>query len=203
MKYSPDTKSERTRRFIIEKAAPVFNKKGIVGTTLADLTEATGLTKGSIYGNFKDKDAVAIAVFQYHVDNLTAFLTGEIDRETGAVAKLLAIPKAYRKLHKHIMAYGGCPILNTAAEADDTHQVLRKMAVAAIDSLKAIIKRLIRTGQNQQAIRPDADPEAVADILLALIEGGALLSKASEREAYMAHCLEHMERVIQDIGIME
>jgi len=203
MENSPQTKSERTRRFIIEKAAPVFNKKGIVGTTIADLTIATGLTKGSIYGNFKDKDEVAIAVFQYHVDNLTDFLTGEIDRETTPVGKLLAIPKAYRKLHKHIMAYGGCPILNTAAEADDTHQVLRKMAVAAIDSLKATIKNLIRTGQNQEAIRLEADPEAIADVLLALIEGGALLSKASERDAYMTHCLEHMERVIQDIEITE
>jgi AcrR family transcriptional regulator len=201
MENSPATKSERTRRFIIEKAAPVFNKKGIVGTTLADLTEATGLTKGSIYGNFKDKDEVAIAVFQYHVDNLTAFLTGEIDRETTPVGKLLAIPNAYRKLNRHIMAYGGCPILNTAAEADDTHQILRKMAVGAIESLKATIKSLIRTGQSQQEIKPEADPEAIADIMLALIEGGALLSKAGEREAYMIHCLEHMERVIQDIGI--
>lgn len=146
---------------------------------------------------------MAIAVFQYHVDNLTAFLTGEIDQETTPVAKLLAIPNAYRKLHKHIMAYGGCPILNTAAEADDTHQVLRKMAVAAIESLKATIKSLIRTGQDQKAIKPGADPEAIADIMLALIEGGALLSKAGERETYMTHCLEHMERVIHDIEITQ
>jgi AcrR family transcriptional regulator len=203
MENSPQTKSERTRRFIIEKAAPVFNKKGIVGTTLADLTEATGLTKGGIYGNFKDKDAVAVAVFQYHVDNLTAFLTGEIGRETTSIGKLLAIPKAYRKLHKHIMAYGGCPILNTAAEADDTHQILRKMAVAAIESMKTTIKSLIKTGQGEKAIRVDADPEAIANVMLALIEGGALLSKASERDAYMTHCLDHMEQVIHGIEITE
>lgn len=46
-------KSERTRQFIIEKVAPIFNRKGYAGTSLSDLTEATGLTKGAIYGNFK------------------------------------------------------------------------------------------------------------------------------------------------------
>ena len=48
-------RSEKTRQLIIEKTASIFNKKGYTGTYLSDLTNATGLTKGSIYGNFKDK----------------------------------------------------------------------------------------------------------------------------------------------------
>jgi len=48
-------KAEQTRRMIIEKAAPIFNKKGYLGTSISDLTKSTGLTKGAIYGNFKDK----------------------------------------------------------------------------------------------------------------------------------------------------
>jgi len=203
MENSPATKSERTRRFIIEKAAPVFNKKGITGTTLSDLTEATGLTKGSIYGNFKDKDAVAVAVFQYHVDNLTTFLNGEIDRETTAMGKLISIPKAYRKLYNTMMAYGGCPILNTAAEADDTHQTLCRLTVEAIEGMKQTIVSLIRTGQVQGEIGHGTDPENIADIIIALIEGGTLLSKATGKETYMMRCLDHMEGLIRDIRITE
>ncbi len=52
------SKSEKTKAFIIEKAAPVFNTKGYAGTSLSDLTAATGLTKGAIYGHFENKDAV-------------------------------------------------------------------------------------------------------------------------------------------------
>ena len=47
MKETLLTKSDKTRRFIIEKTAPVFNKNGVAGTSLSDLTSATGLTKGS------------------------------------------------------------------------------------------------------------------------------------------------------------
>jgi AcrR family transcriptional regulator len=38
--------------------------KGYAGTSMYDLTEATGLTKGSIYGNFENKDDVALAGFR-------------------------------------------------------------------------------------------------------------------------------------------
>jgi AcrR family transcriptional regulator len=199
MENSPATKSERTRRFIIEKAAPVFNKKGIAGTSLSDLTEATGLTKGGIYGNFKDKDAVAVAVFQYHIENLTAFLQREIGQGNTPTHKLLAIPNAYRKLYKTMMAYGGCPILNTAAEADDTHQTLCRLTVEAIESMKQTIVTLIRTGQSVGEIQPEANPETIADIVIALIEGGTLLSKTTGQDTYMMRCLDHMERLIHDI----
>ena len=53
-------RSEKTKQLIIEKTASIFNKKGYTGTYLSDLTNATGLTKGSIYGNFKDKIEVAV-----------------------------------------------------------------------------------------------------------------------------------------------
>ena len=61
------SKAERTRLFIIEKTAPVFNTKGFAGTSLTDLTDATGLTKGSIYGNFQNKDEVALGCFRFQL----------------------------------------------------------------------------------------------------------------------------------------
>ena len=58
-----NSKSSRTKQFIIEKTAPVFNAKGYAGTSINDLMIATGLTKGNIYGNFENKDEVALAAF--------------------------------------------------------------------------------------------------------------------------------------------
>lgn len=59
-------KSLETRSFIIKKVAPLFNKKGFAGTYLSDMNEATSLSKGSIYGNFKDKNEVAIEALKFN-----------------------------------------------------------------------------------------------------------------------------------------
>ena len=72
------TKADKTRQFIIEKAASIFNEKGYAGTSLNDLMKATGLTKGSIYGNFENKDEVAVAVFDYNISRVTEYIKSKI-----------------------------------------------------------------------------------------------------------------------------
>jgi len=197
MKRTDHNKAERTKQFIIEKAAPIFNKKGIAGTSLSDLTRATGLTKGSIYGNFKDKDEVAVCVFQYNVDNLISYLGRAIDKKNTSIDKLLAIPKAYRKLYKTMIAYGGCPILNTAAEADDTHQVLCRLAVEAIETMKKTIFKLVETGKQTGELHNETDTDKIAEVIICLIEGGSLLSKTTGKKMYMMNSLEQVEKLIQ------
>jgi AcrR family transcriptional regulator len=39
------SKAEKTKQFIIEKTATLFNTKGYISTSLSDITQATGLTK--------------------------------------------------------------------------------------------------------------------------------------------------------------
>jgi TetR/AcrR family transcriptional repressor of nem operon len=197
------TKSELTRQFIIEKSAPVFNKKGFAGTSLSDLTRATGLTKGSIYGNFKDKDDVAVSVFKYNLNNLTNFLTREITQGETAVEKLRAIPAAYRKLYKNMVEFGGCPLLNTATEADDTHQTLCKLTAEAIALLKKTINRLVLSGQQAGQIKPDADADRLSEVALSLIEGGSFLSKVTGEKSYMMHSLDLIEELIAQVTVPE
>jgi TetR/AcrR family transcriptional repressor of nem operon len=113
MKPATHPRSEKTRQFIIETAAPIFNKKGYAGTSMSDLTAATGLTKGSIYGNFKDKNDVAVHAFQHNIDLIFDFFTKELKAAGSTLEKLLAYPRGFRKIYPMILSYGGCPILNT------------------------------------------------------------------------------------------
>ncbi|MGE8424802.1 MAG: TetR/AcrR family transcriptional regulator, partial [Sphingobacterium siyangense] len=59
-------KSENTKQLIIEKTSTVFNVKGYAGTSIKDVMSATGLSKGCVYGNFENKDEIALSVFDYN-----------------------------------------------------------------------------------------------------------------------------------------
>lgn len=201
MNDNPVNKAEKTRRFIIEKAAPIFNKKGIAGTSLADLTSATGLTKGSIYGNFKDKNDVAVAVFEYNVANITRYLEREMDQGDTWLERLMGLPRAYRRLHKKMIAYGGCPILNTATEADDTHAILCRMAAEAFENLEKNVRGILEDGLKAAEVLPGTDPQAASRIIIALIEGGGILAKVTGDGRYMADTLDHIESLIQAMAV--
>ena len=127
MKKTPQSKAERTKRFIIETAAPIFNKKGYYGTSLSDLTQATGLTKGGIYGNFANKEELAVHAFQHNVAFISDAFRQGIAAEETYIGKLLAYPRVYQRLKEKLLNMGGCPILNTAVEADDTNPVLSRL----------------------------------------------------------------------------
>jgi len=194
------SKSERTRRRIIEKSAPVFNKKGVAGTSLADLTAATGLSKGSIYGNFKSKDELAVAVFEYNTKNLTRYFARRLKRGRNSIEKLMAYPEAFRELYRSMRTYGGCPILNTAAEADDTHERLCRLTAEFITGWRQTLMELVQAGQAEGDIRNDADAGETADIIISLFEGAGILSKTTGEEHYIANAIGQIESLIHGLA---
>lgn len=176
-------KAEITKAYIVEKTAPIFNTKGYAGTSINDMIEATGLTKGSIYGNFANKDEVAVAAFDHNLAIVQAILRDEFSRCTTYTDKLLVYTRVYGSILKKPFPLGGCPVLNTAIESDDTHPLLRERATQAIRDWKQHIIRLIEKGKVNQEFREDADPLKIALTLIALVEGSIMLAKLSGRSA--------------------
>src|ERR1700754_2006778 len=111
MKFVP--RSETTRQFIVESTAELFNKKGVSGTSVSDLEKATGMTRGSIYGNFQNKDAVALAVFDYNWEQKRRLLFEGADSRTSFKDKLLAHVLLHHPSAKTPFTAGGCPLQNT------------------------------------------------------------------------------------------
>ena len=173
------SKAEQTRQFIVEQTAPVFNEKGYAGTSLADLTHATGLTKGSIYGNFENKDEVALAAFDYNFNRITHYIKEKILATEHSIERLLVYPKVYRNFLTIPFLKPGCPILNTATEADDTHPQLRERAAKALSFWKTSIENQVKRGIKRGEIKPGTKPTEVAVILMSLIEGAIMQAKVT------------------------
>lgn len=190
------SKAERTRQYIIERTAPVFNEKGYAGTSMSDLTDATGLTKGSIYGNFENKDEVALAVFDYNFGRVTAYLRERIIRHDNAIDRLLVYPKVYSDFLKIPFLKAGCPLLNTSVEADDTHPALREKAAQALTFWRKALENQVKRGIERKEIHKDTDPTEVAVILMSLIEGAVMQAKVHGRSTELRITMKHLEKFI-------
>lgn len=194
---SINSKSERTRQFIIEKTAPVFNEKGFAGTSLTDLTEATGLTKGSIYGNFTNKDEVAVAAFEYNFDKVTQYFKERILAADNSVDRLLVYPRVYRNFLRIPFLKPGCPILNTSTEADDTHPELRAKAAQALQFWKTSIENQVKRGMARSEIKADTDPVQLAVVIMSMIEGAILQAKVHGRSTELKIAMDYLAAIIE------
>ena len=126
----PFAKSERTKKRIIETVAPIFNKKGYQSTALSDITNATGLTKGAIYGNFGNKESLAEACFNHNVKFLQKGLQMTWAAHPSSIDKLTGLLNFYEQNFETVSNNGGCPLMNVAVEADDFHPFFKEQDFA-------------------------------------------------------------------------
>jgi len=194
------TKAEKTRNFIIEKTAPIFNMKGYAGTSLNDIIAATGLTKGSIYGNFANKDEVALAAFDYNFSTNVSKIEAEISRQNTTEGKLLAYINIYQSLLINGISLGGCPILNTAIDADDTHPALRDKVLKAVLSWKNRIISLVEEGVLKHELNADNNPEQIALTIIAMIEGGVMVSRLTNKMENWKLIMNSLKKYIKSLG---
>lgn len=194
------TKAEKTRNFIIEKTAPIFNMKGYAGTSLNDIIAATGLTKGSIYGNFANKDEVALAAFDYNFSTNVLKIEAEISRQNTTEGKLLAYINIYQSLLINGISLGGCPILNTAIDADDTHPALRDKVLKAVLSWKNRIISLVEEGISKHELNADNNPEQIALTIIAMIEGGVMVSRLTNNMDNWKLIMNSLKKYIKSLG---
>ncbi|WP_426295490.1 TetR family transcriptional regulator C-terminal domain-containing protein [Dyadobacter endophyticus] len=193
------TKAERTRNFIIEKTAEIFNRKGYAGTSMADITEATGLTKGSIYGNFQNKEEVALAVFEYNRSLVFNRVQAELEKAGSYFEKLMVYGRIYKDVIASVSNRGGCPILNTAVEADDTNIPLRLSAAKALFSWKKNLVGIIEKGTEAGEFRKGINAEEMAVSIIALIEGGVMFSQVTNDYTNMDHVLATVQLLVKGI----
>jgi len=193
------TKAERTRQFIIEQTAPIFNRKGYAGTSLNDMMDATGLTKGAIYGNFENKDAVAAAAFDYNFSRITNHLKTRILSKESAIERLLVYPEVYRDFLSIPFLQAGCPILNTSTEADDTHPLLKSKAAQALALWKSSVEKHILRGIELGEIKPDTDATRVTVVLMSLIEGAVMQAKVTNRSTELRIAMDFLEEMILNL----
>ena len=74
-----EEKKSVTRARLIEAAAEVISRKGFAATSVDEVAEQAGLTKGAVYSNFASKQELFLAVVERHVQQRTASITAVVD----------------------------------------------------------------------------------------------------------------------------
>jgi TetR/AcrR family transcriptional repressor of nem operon len=190
------TKGEQTREMILQRSAQVFNRKGYFGTSLTDIMQATGLEKGGIYNYFRSKDDLALQTFDYSVDRLREEFAAAIKGKYKAIERLQAIMDVFRKMPDGYPIEGGCPVLNTTIEADYTHPALRQRARQAMQEWHDFIRRIVERGIERGEICSEADPNAIATLLISSLEGAIALTTLYNDTIHMRRVVDHLNQYL-------
>ncbi|MBV8325958.1 TetR/AcrR family transcriptional regulator [Chryseobacterium sp.] len=186
-----------TLEFIVEKVAPIFNKKGYTATSLSEITKATQLTKGAIYFYFKNKEDLAVKAFHYNIEKIIMPLRRSLLAKENSIDKLLAITGYFREdYYKNTREIGGCPMLNLGVDAQFNNKVLFDEAQKLSKKLISTISGIIESGINKQEISKEVDSKKISMMVYAMIEGGIFMSITHDNHNFLIHLCNHIEETI-------
>jgi TetR/AcrR family transcriptional repressor of nem operon len=190
------TKGELTRRKIVEAAAPIFNKRGYDGSSLSDLMKATGLKKGGIYRHFSSKEELAAEAFDYTWEVAWNSRLLHVDEKANGIQKLKQLIANFIEHRSPVP--GGCPILNTAIDADDGNLVLRAHVAKALRSWLSRLQTIVDQARTRGETQPGVDPQAVATLIVASLEGALMMSRIQRNDDALRRVQAHLKRYLDE-----
>lgn len=193
-------KGERARREIVARSAPVFNTRGYFGTSMGELVRETGFKKGGIYNHFSGKEALALAAFEHAVGVMRGRFEGALEGKEGALERLMAVVDVLGASADEPPVAGGCPVLNTAVEADDAHPALREKARGAAEDWLRLVGRTVKDGVRGGELRPDVEPREVASVVVSTLEGAVMLSKLCDDQDHMRRAIRHVKGYLEALA---
>ena len=191
------TKGERTTTYIIETVAPLFNRHGYVGTSMNDLTEATGLTKGALYGNFENKEALALAAFEYNSKLLLQAIDDRLNAKGTALEKLFFLTDFYRNYDVFTADMGGCPVLNVGVDAKYNNTLLKAAANETIRTIEGKIALVLENGVNSNELKLPVTPLQFAKQLYTMIQGAIAMATITDDRKYLINTVAYLEVLVK------
>lgn len=199
------SKGDETRARILEQAAQVFSTLGYANTSMADLMDATGLQKGGLYNHFKSKDELALAAFSHAWEQQRQRTRELLQGKTHAADRLLALVELFNLNYDDPVVTGGCIVLNTAIETDDAKEpaqlALRQKAREAMAEWQETIQRFVAKGVERGQLRPDADGELMATLMISTLEGALMMSKLNNNGEHMRRAVAFLQTYIHELAI--
>jgi AcrR family transcriptional regulator len=175
---------------MLRAAADLIHLRGVHGTSVDDVLEASGTGKSQFYRYFGSKDELVREVVHHQME--------EWLKRVGALLARLDTWSGFEEWFDRMVALqasrgfaGGCPIGSVAAEMADSNEPLRRDLSEIFQVRMRYVANGLAAMKERGELVPEADPEELAEFVLATIQGALLLSTTEKDGDVLRHALSH------------
>ena len=166
---------------VLRAARDAFWQRGYAATSTADLLEATGLGKSSLYAAFGDKRSLFLRILDgYDADALEGVRSVLAGPDEGAVDRLRAFLHSAAGTGRAAKATAarGCLLARSTAESGPEDDDVRERAQRTYGTMEELLEEAVRQAQRAGELSVDSDPAAQARLLLATHRGLEALGRS-------------------------
>lgn len=161
----------------LHKAMLLFWQKGYYDTSIQDLTERLGISRGSLYDTFGGKKQLFDQVFAQYSSTSLIGLKGFLDTQQN-------VKEAFRKIFTKTLTDDqtdpnckGCFMVNTTTEMLPTDAALLEAITRHKEGMEKLFYELLQMGVRSGEISAHKDLQVIAKSLYTLMIGFRVLGK--------------------------
>jgi TetR/AcrR family transcriptional repressor of nem operon len=189
-----------TKEKLLNAAQRLMLAKGFAATTVDEICETAGLTKGSLFHYFESKEELGKAALDRFVGakaqamQQAPFLKKHdpLQRVYGYLDFMIQMSKAQEAQH-------GCLLGNFAQELSDTHPAIRSQCAMHFAQWAKTFRRDLDAAKAKYAPKASFDTQSLAEHLIAVLEGALILAKAKQEREPVAEHLRHFKRYLKSL----
>jgi TetR/AcrR family transcriptional repressor of nem operon len=189
-----------TKEKLLDAAQRLMLGKGFPATTVDEICETAGLTKGSFFHYFESKDDLGKAVLErYAGQGLAGFESASFRRQSDPLKRIVASIDFWIDRMSDPAEECGCLLGNFAQELSDTHPEIRAQCARFFDQWTTILKQDFDDARSVYRPRAQIDTQGLAEHYVAVVEGALLLAKAKRDRKVFERNLSHLKRYIRAV----
>lgn len=189
-----------TKEKLLDAAQRLMLAKGFPATTVEEICETAGLTKGSFFHYFESKDDLGKAVLDRYAERgLGALDTASFRRQSDPLKRIIASIDFWIDRINDPSTECGCLLGNFAQELSDTHPTIRAQCVQYFDRWTQMLKQDFDEAKSAYRPRAQIDTQGLAEHYVAVLEGALLMAKAKRDRKIFERNLTHLKRYIRTV----
>jgi TetR/AcrR family transcriptional repressor of nem operon len=179
-------RGKSTKGRIVQVAAQLMYERGVSATSIEDVLAASGTGKSQLYHYFSSKEDLVAEVLRHQLEQVLREQSAyPLDTWEGVSAWF----RAMVDMQQDQRGYRGCPLGSIAGQLLDHGEPLRSRAGDAFTRWESFLSDGLRKMQTKGLLRDDADPDALAESTIAVLQGGYLVSSAKRDVRPMRNAL--------------
>ncbi len=194
------TKGIQTKENIVDRSLHLFSVKGYYNTSVTDILDATGLTKGGLYGHFKSKEDIWHASYERAVGIWKEIVFQNLDHLDDPLERIEKALENDLKLYlgKDVFK-GGCFFLNMLVELSGQSDKMSQCVLDGIMGFSNVISRWLKEADDKSMLKPGVNRDQVARFVVTSINGCAALYAATHSRETIDTTLAQIHQYLGEI----
>lgn len=194
------TKGDLTRQNIIEKSMQLFSVKGYFNTSIADIVKASGLTKGGLYGHFRNKKDIWYTVYDECVRIWKSIVFSGVRDISDPLERIERVIENSMKNYLGAGVFeGGCFLLNSLVDFSGQSSTMSNQVLEGFQAFSQLLGLWLEEAEQKGMLRDGLNLGEIANFMVISLNGAPPLYAASKDPAVWQQTMSQLHFYIQHL----